>query len=56
MWPGEATSTTYTNVRTHLTDAETKVADFALRAKLKRQLPFHYVLILDGAVPSGHAH
>ena len=55
MWPGEATSTTYINVST-LTDAETKVADFALRAKLKRQLPFHDVLILDGAIPSGHAH
>ena len=55
MWPGEATSTTYTNVST-LTDAETKVADFAPRAKLKRQLPYHYVLILDGAIPSGHAH
>ena len=27
------------------------MADFALRAKLKRQLPFHYVLILDGAYP-----
>ena len=33
MWPGEATSTTYTNVST-LTDAETKLADFAPRAKL----------------------
>ena len=33
-----------------------KVADFAPRAKLKRQLPYHYVLILDGAIPSGHAH
>ena len=52
MWPGEATSTTYTNVST-LTDAETKVADLI---KLKRQLPYHYVLILDGAIPSGHAH
>ena len=37
-------------------DAETKVADFALRAKLKRQLPCHYALILNGAIPSGHAH
>ena len=55
MWPGEATLTTYTNVST-LTDAETKVADFAPRAKLKSQLPCHYVLILDGAVPSGLAH
>ena len=55
MWPGYATSTTYTNVFT-LTDAETKVADFAPREKLKRQLPCHYVLILDGAIPSGHVH
>ena len=34
--PGEATSTTYTNVST-LTDAETKVADFALRAKWRKR-------------------
>ena len=34
------------NVST-LTDAETKVSDFALRAKLKRHLPCHYVLLLQ---------